>query len=936
MVWGIGNLSSAIRAQTGEYAGLQKSDTQAWCVDPLSGEVLQSSTDSNGGPQCPGSCNVARSKALLRETGRGYIPQCENERGVFSSEQCSEDQDECWCVFENGEEAPGTRVSGKRTSCEPNSKIQQCRVICSLGFQHFFSEREILLCDMENHLWIGDPPHSKYCQRIQPFQSVRMQTQFQLLLPPEKACSPDYSGLLEAFQIFILDEMKAHGFCHIQHLVTVPVCGDSTVLVQCLAVDRLGVNVTWRALLEDVPAASLPDLHNIEKAMVGENLMGRFEALIRSGGFLLHLDNKQFQADTSISFPRNEDFDISPQVRLECTSGFQKVVAAEGAPPNLQGCGITNCQMDERDVQCDENGQYRPSYVDPTTKKSFCVDIFGEILEWTEMTGSLMDSQCLEENKPNKCQVSFTEEAVEIVGSITIPGELESALQQCIAGQEFTTAGVKIFEMTDFQDVVSGVYHNLVLSVAGTSLTDVHLFCRQTCSQDSCCDGFILSQIVLDGASDPIEETEAAFITFQRVYLWRGSDMMTQARSIACGPVVPPTEMNPLLPGIYLALPSAIENFSLMESSQILIEQNRSLQSQEYWLFQPRFSAEQAHLWCLAPAQICNNPINNIPENCNIVLPWKPHLLYQKTVSLKGSVKNFYTRLPFQKMSRISVSSKIDVSGKTVSNGFFDCERLCDADPCCSGFGLLNTSQDTGGKVLCLTLNSLGVQTCTEELRSDWQVSDCTSLEAEVKVHPFGWYQKAATIPRVCPPVLLLEKQESVTLDKWQRVDGAAILIDPSISKYDVIHVSRDASSDFATVRDFCLTVCAKEKLCLVTTLDIQSSATRCMFYPETQTCTLGLQGHYCRLLLKEPATYIYRRQGAFGPTTKIGDALSVNTPLQGSLFGTSQVVRVGSSWKRIKQFLGVPYAAPPVAESRFRPPQAFTPAESWNATMTR
>lgn len=68
-------------------------------------------------------------------------------------------------------------------------------------------------------------------------------------------------------------------------------------------------------------------------------------------------------------------------------------------------------------------------------------------------------------------------------------------------GQEFTTVGVKRFEKTDFQDVVSGVYSILVVSASGTSLTDVHLFCRQACHQDACCDGFILSQLILDGGN---------------------------------------------------------------------------------------------------------------------------------------------------------------------------------------------------------------------------------------------------------------------------------------------------------------------------------------------------------------------------------------------------------------------------------------------------
>lgn len=51
---------------------------------------------------------------------------------------------------------------------------------------------------------------------LQLFQTVQAQAHFQLLLPPEKTCSSDYSGLLQAFQIFILDELKARGLCHLQ------------------------------------------------------------------------------------------------------------------------------------------------------------------------------------------------------------------------------------------------------------------------------------------------------------------------------------------------------------------------------------------------------------------------------------------------------------------------------------------------------------------------------------------------------------------------------------------------------------------------------------------------------------------------------------------------------------------------------------------------
>lgn len=45
--------------------------------------------------------------------------------------------------------------------------------------------------------------------------------------------------------------------------VSVPVCDDSAVRVECLTQERLGVNVTWKLRLEDVPPASLPDLRDV-------------------------------------------------------------------------------------------------------------------------------------------------------------------------------------------------------------------------------------------------------------------------------------------------------------------------------------------------------------------------------------------------------------------------------------------------------------------------------------------------------------------------------------------------------------------------------------------------------------------------------------------------------------------------------------------------
>ncbi|NXJ93609.1 THYG protein, partial [Corythaixoides concolor] len=1152
--------------ETGEYAVLQRSDTDIWCVDPVSGEVFQrGSKDLDGNPECPSFCNMLKSKTSLREAGKGYIPQCEGDNGPFSPVQCSQVQESCWCVFYNGEEVPGTRVSRGRPACaspqcalpfgvssllngdvfcenasEQASSIQQCQLVCRQGF-YSTSSSTSFQCDVQQRRWVSAAPLYQACQKLQLFQTVQAQTHFQLLLPPEKTCSSDYSGLLQAFQIFILDELKARGLCHLQvnafgNTGSVPVCDDSTVYVECLSEDRLGVNVTWRTQLENIPTASLPDLHDIENAIVGENLIGAFIKEIKDGSFLLHLDSKQFLADSFIDFPRDEEFDLSPSVQLGCRSGFRRTSSPGKAVPNSQGCGmsqfsfpffdvvknrykaeviktsvnllsfsflpclcvtgITHCQSDEQGLQCDEDGQYRPSQQDPDTKKSFCVDSFGVVLDWTETVNLLTDYQCLLLRKFERVPASrliYASEEAQILQSQSFGGDLQSPAFQCISGceseaacgfatitpagaevlcelysvsevnfnctasgleqgvlgnpaatsvrrlscllhirnpegvrnpeavmvylkreQVFNSSGLKTFERTSFQNVLSGVYRSMVLSAASTSLSDVQLFCRQTCSRDSCCDGFILSQTVLDrgtilcslmsfpdvlicnangqsptptsvidgickgvsydekekifsftlggqvfnGTSKLTEEAERNFTTFQQVYLWRGSDMVARPKA-ACDATALKTENDLTLSD------STKDLFYLMDNSRIQSDQKYSLPYQQYWVFRQKYSAEEAVLWCLTrcaqedefcrmadlqnatdiyfvctlypEAQICDGSIDQIPENCQTVLPWQPQTLYHK---IGNSVKSFYTRVPFQKVTAISVRNKTDMSRKAVSDGFFECERWCDADPCCMGFGFFNDSQLSGGKIVCLTLNSLGIQTCAEETRSAWQVSNCSSPDAEARIHPFGWYEKPAdlknTMPNLCPSVSLPLRPESEYSDIWKPLNVSSILMDSSISNFEVVHVSRDVSNDFSTAREFCLSACSKNQSCTVVTLEIQPSAIRCLFYPDTQICTYGLQGHSCRVLLKEPATYVYRRQDVFLPISESDLTPSVYIPSHGDLMGKSQVIHIGSDWKNISQFLGIPYASPPLAERRFSPPEPFSWVETWNATMAR
>ncbi|XP_016815375.4 thyroglobulin isoform X3 [Pan troglodytes] len=1089
--------------ETGEYARLQASGAGTWCVDPASGEELR--PGSNSSAQCPSLCNVLKSGVLSRRVSPGYVPACRAEDGGFSPVQCDQAQGSCWCVMDSGEEVPGTRVAGGQPACESprcplpfnasevvggtilcettsgptGAAIQQCQLLCRQGSWSVFPPGP-LICSLESGRWESQPPQPRACQRPQLWQTMQTQGHFQLQLPPGKMCSADYASLLQTFQVFILDELTARGFCQIQvktfgTLVSIPVCNNSSVQVGCLTSERLGVNVTWKSRLEDIPVASLPDLHDIERALVGKDLLGRFTDLIQSGSFQLHLDSKTFPAETTIRFLQGDHFGTSPRTWFGCSEGFYQVLTSEASQDGL-GCVkcpegsysqdeecipcpvgfyqeqagslacvpcpvgrmtisagafsqthcVTDCQRNEAGLQCDQNGQYRASQKDRGSGKAFCVDGEGRRLPWWETEAPLEDSQCLMMQKFEKVpesKVIFDANAPVAVRS-KVP-DSEFPVMQCLtdctedeACSFFTVSTMEPEISCDFyawtsdnvacmtsdqkQDALGNskatsfgslrcqvkvrsrgqdspaVYLKKGAIICGLLSSPSVLLCNVKDWMDpseawanATCPGVTYDQeshqvILRLGGQEfiksltPLEGTQDTFTNFQQVYLWKDSDMGSRPESMGCRKDTVPRPASPTEAGL------TTELFSPVDLNQVIVNGNQSLSSQKHWLFKHLFSAQQANLWCLSrcvqehsfcqlaeitesaslyftctlypEAQVCDDIMESNAQGCRLILPQMPKALFRKKVILEDKVKNFYTRLPFQKLMGISIRNKVPMSEKSISNGFFECERRCDADPCCTGFGFLNVSQLKGGKVTCLTLNSLGIQMCSEENGGAWRILDCGSPDIEVHTYPFGWYQKPIAqnnAPSFCPLVVLPSLTEKVSLDSWQSLALSSVVVDPSIRHFDVAHVSTAATSNFSAVRDLCLSECSQHEACLITTLQTQPGAVRCMFYADTQSCTHNLQGQNCRLLLREEATHIYRKPG-ISLLSYEASVHSVPISTHGRLLGRSQAIQVGTSWKQVDQFLGVPYAAPPLAERRFRAPEPLNWTGSWDASKPR
>uniref|UniRef100_A0A4W3GX05 Carboxylesterase type B domain-containing protein n=1 Tax=Callorhinchus milii TaxID=7868 RepID=A0A4W3GX05_CALMI len=178
----------------------------------------------------------------------------------------------------------------------------------------------------------------------------------------------------------------------------------------------------------------------------------------------------------------------------------------------------------------------------------------------------------------------------------------------------------------------------------------------------------------------------------------------------------------------------------------------------------------------------------------------------------------------------------------------------------------------------------------------------------------------------------------TVSLGTWQLLDTSPVL-QPTISNFDVIHISGDTAQlngDFTTsARDWCLSVCESSRACAMVTLDPGQVGTRCVLYPDTHTCGHSLRGQDCRVLLREPAQALYLRTDPTLLESHPG-LTSVLLPGRGLLLGENRETLVGTEWRRVSRYLGVPYAAAPTGAARFSPPAPLNWTGQWNATNYR
>lgn len=155
------------------------------------------------------------------------------------------------------------------------------------------------------------------------------------------------------------------------------------------------------------------------------------------------------------------------------------------------------------------------------------------------------------------------------------------------------------------------------------------------------------------------------------------------------------------------------------------------------------------------------------------------------------------------------------------------------------------------------------------------------------------------------------------------------------------------------------LSACQKAESCVAVTLRQMESATRCLLYPDTSACGPALQSSSatssCKWVIREPAFQVYLRTGEgvtspgsmvtfillFSPVSyanleSLPLVTSISIPGYGTLQGAATEAALGSDRKAVVQFLGVPYARPPIGSLRFEEAQPADWTGTWDATKPR
>ncbi|KAG7264241.1 hypothetical protein CRUP_016244 [Coryphaenoides rupestris] len=523
------------------------------------------------------------------------------------------------------------------------------------------------------------------------FQTLQATADWSLALSEEETTC---LSLLPRLQADLSANMASRGLCSLLLPVSgrsVSMCDDTSFRLHCESDDIMSLEVTWTAMLSDIPTSDLPDLHDLVHFLQNPRLVDGVQGIL--GNYPPSLGTSELIARKMPSFGCASGFHLDTE-GTGCAGSFSSrgtcLLCPEGTYQEEEGRDLcdkcprgssaigalsvrqcrTECQR--RGLRCSEDGSFLSAQPDFLSGTWSCVTSQGAELLWTNSETPLTDGEC--------------------------------------RGQEFSTRLGKSFERMTLRKALSGVVRTVVFSTTGTTLTDGHRYCQDQCARDPCCDGFILNSNVLEGGSilcglmrtpsvlqcadqdwDVIGQGTAnrvcgVGLTYnkqQRSLLFNfGGQELTITESALPADSKNKTDYQASIvsfQAIYLQTASVERRFEPLPEDAVVVDPSRSPPGLSYWLNKEDYNSQQALLWCLKRCdeeEQCSlvdvrQDDSDIFHSCLLFPDSTVCGAYDKKLrqplDLSGAVKSFYSRVSFQKMVAYSVRGRS--GGPNVSRG---------------------------------------------------------------------------------------------------------------------------------------------------------------------------------------------------------------------------------------------------------------------------
>ncbi|TKS82750.1 Thyroglobulin [Collichthys lucidus] len=853
----------------GGFQEVQCGGAECWCVDPR-GQEVEGSRAAGRRPRCPSRCERERATALkVRENMAAgaeiHIPAC-SEDGDFLPLQCVGSR--CFCVDGEGKRMLSGSAGGAITCvdrstvkrppsagrcsealAEVTAFIQEVKRIVTLsnsshlplGYGFLLAEglrltpEELQTSQSEEELQISDrllsrsnaalrlAAFSKDGQEVGGTRTPRQtggtpscDRRCRLLVEPQRAATRLLIGCCSALQVLFAPpppfpmvhwcvtpaggRQSCDLVCHRGYQNSLPVSsflcdveslrwdGAQPLGGACQIGVVLALGVFVIVVLSDQPSTDSAVQHDDQQGLCSaQGLLGNIRSELTSEPKLVSMETAVFGCSRGYRLSGDGEGCVvcppgsfsSEGACLLCPEGtYQDEEGRDfcdrcprGSSPagasSVNQC-VTECQR--RGLRCSERGDFLSAQPDFLSGRWRCVD--------SEGTKGFLGNPQAELFDWLSC-------------SLRVRGGASGAE---------SPSGLRMMK------ALSGVFRTQVFS-GRTSLSDAHRFCQDGCRRDACCDGFILNQNTLNGGSLLCGWLRAPSVLMCGDQDW---DMIGQgAANRICGAGLTYNEQQKNFLFDFggqtfaitdSALPPDSKNKKDYQASIVSFQRvylntdtNRKLPSLSFWLNKNNYDSQQALLWCLSRCDA--EPLCSVADlrdadsagffSCSLLPDSRVCGAYDKPL----------------RRACMPPPAGHQAQQHLQQEGFMQCERRCDEDPCCRGIGFV---RDTS----------------------------------------------------------------TVSLDHWTALSDSSFLVDPSVSTYDVIHVSRDIATDRGETRDWCLHACQEAESCVAVTISEVESATRCVLYPDTTACGLSSapssSSHTssCRLVIREPAPQVYLRTG--------------------------------------------------------------------------